>query len=307
MLYSQVNLIVGDVFKLQTDLVNVMDDALDVVKWFNSHSRALGILQAEQADRGEAMLCLILPALTRWTSHYLSARRLLQLRNHLQVIALRRREELRLVAGARREDTEKADRIIGLITQDAFWSRVERYVNSPCNAATVLTSLFSVRDHLEPLAVAANATQADNARLDVVLLTLGNLYRIFSKPKYDIAIRSRIHSSLEKRWSKVDQPVFLLAIIFNPYLRGDCFRDDNPFRTFQPVWALVQEVYQRMFQKPAPPGMRLTFQRYWSRSEKWSDELLDLEGIRTSADALVSELYIQKPLIWLTQLYRTRM
>lgn len=37
-----------------------------------------------------------------------------------------------------------------------------------------------VKRHLEPLAVAANITQANDCRLDQVLITFGFLYRFFS-------------------------------------------------------------------------------------------------------------------------------
>ncbi|KAG1853779.1 hypothetical protein C8R48DRAFT_610668, partial [Suillus tomentosus] len=58
----------------------VINDALEVVKWFNNHSRALGILNEVQRNvfSGKTR-SLILPVLTRWTSHYLSVRRLLEL------------------------------------------------------------------------------------------------------------------------------------------------------------------------------------------------------------------------------------
>ena len=56
----------------------------------------------------------------------------------------------------------------------------------------------SVRDHLAPLAAAANTIQSDNCRLDTVLIALANLYRMFSDSKYDLEIRRSILRSLEK-------------------------------------------------------------------------------------------------------------
>ena len=75
----QINLIVGDIFKLKGFFIAIIDDALEVVKWFNSHSQALGLLQSVQLHKLGKILALILPVLTRWTSHYLSVRRLIDL------------------------------------------------------------------------------------------------------------------------------------------------------------------------------------------------------------------------------------
>lgn len=75
-----------------------------------------------------------------------------------------------------------------------------------------------VQRYLEPLAVATNATQSDSACLDVVVLTLVNLFRIFSDPTLDAAISAAIRASLEKRWCKADHSIFILAVVFNPYL-----------------------------------------------------------------------------------------
>jgi hypothetical protein len=39
----QINLIVGDFLSLKTGFLSCIPDALEVIKWFNSHSRALGL------------------------------------------------------------------------------------------------------------------------------------------------------------------------------------------------------------------------------------------------------------------------
>lgn len=60
----QINLIVGDIFKLKGFFIAIIDDALEVVKWFNSHSQALGLLQSVQLHKLGKILALILPVLT---------------------------------------------------------------------------------------------------------------------------------------------------------------------------------------------------------------------------------------------------
>lgn len=61
----QINLIVGDIFKLKGFFIAIIDDALEVVKWFNSHSQALSLLQSVQLHKLGKILALILPVLTR--------------------------------------------------------------------------------------------------------------------------------------------------------------------------------------------------------------------------------------------------
>ncbi|KIK76263.1 hypothetical protein PAXRUDRAFT_110784, partial [Paxillus rubicundulus Ve08.2h10] len=68
----QINLIVGDIFKIKHHFVQIINDTLEVVKWFNNHGQALGLLQDAQMAKFGQILALILPVLTRWTSHYLS-------------------------------------------------------------------------------------------------------------------------------------------------------------------------------------------------------------------------------------------
>lgn len=46
---------------------------------------------------------------------------------------------------------------------------------------------FRVQAILEPLAIAANVTQASHTRLDHVLITLGNLFRLYTEANIDEA------------------------------------------------------------------------------------------------------------------------
>ena len=41
----------------------------------------------------------------------------------------------------------------------------------------------------------------------------------------------KVYCSLETRWAKIDQDVFLMAVVLNPYLRRDRFNHSNRFLT----------------------------------------------------------------------------
>ncbi|KAF8890190.1 hypothetical protein BD779DRAFT_1438833, partial [Infundibulicybe gibba] len=120
----QINLVVGDYFKLKTRFVKVVDDALEVVKWFNNHSRALGILKEAQRAQSQKVLGLVLPVITRWTSHYLSTRRLLELEYIFRLLALDRsqRAALLLCAGTKADAKQKAEEIFTIIDRSDFWN-----------------------------------------------------------------------------------------------------------------------------------------------------------------------------------------
>lgn len=122
----QINLIVGDIFKLKGFFIAIIDDALEVVKWFNSHSRALGLLQSVQLHKLGKILALILPVLTRWTSHYLSVRRLIDLEVAFKQVLLDHTPELIVAAGPKRAAKEKAQDVLSILEGHGFWTKLKQ-------------------------------------------------------------------------------------------------------------------------------------------------------------------------------------
>jgi len=79
--------------------------------------------------------------------------------------------------------------------------------------------VIRIQKILEPLAITANVAQALHTHLDHVLLMLGNLARIFSQNlEFDKDLHLGILTSLEKRWKKADQDVFIMAVFLNPFI-----------------------------------------------------------------------------------------
>ncbi|KAI4293797.1 hypothetical protein K525DRAFT_181093, partial [Schizophyllum commune Loenen D] len=124
-----VQLIVVDLWRVDDPLIREMDRATEVVKWFNNHSLALGLLRQEQSvahPSGKA-LSLILPATTRWTSHYLCIARLLDLESSLRVlpISATNQDTLKRAAGPKRDAKAKVNEIIKTILDLEFWERLK--------------------------------------------------------------------------------------------------------------------------------------------------------------------------------------
>lgn len=122
----QINLVVGDIFKAKGVFVEIIDDAVEVIKWFNNHSRALGQLKKVQKTKIGTILALIKPVLTRWTSHYLSISCLVQLEIPFKQLLLDHLDNMRLAAGRKREEKEKAEEILEIVGGYGFWANLRK-------------------------------------------------------------------------------------------------------------------------------------------------------------------------------------
>ena len=80
--------------------------------------------------------------------------------------------------------------------------------------------------HLQPLAIAANLTQGSFCRLDEVLLVFGYLFNQFAglNDLQDNLLKHAVLNSIELRWSKCEQDVFIAAAILNPFLKIKPFK-----------------------------------------------------------------------------------
>ena len=125
----QINLVVGDYLK-GSGFLKVIERALEVVKWFNNHGKALTLFNNEQtidSPHVKKALALILPIITRWTAHYLSVDRLLVVSKPMQLCCIRHHSTLLTCAGKTREHKEKAEEIITTVGDNKFWSDIVRY------------------------------------------------------------------------------------------------------------------------------------------------------------------------------------
>ncbi|QRW23050.1 hypothetical protein RhiXN_08086 [Rhizoctonia solani] len=60
----QINLVVGDIMSLTSQLVDTADDAINIIKWMLNHLYLLGLFCQEQAQDGRKPCSLALPVLT---------------------------------------------------------------------------------------------------------------------------------------------------------------------------------------------------------------------------------------------------
>ena len=128
----QSNLLAGDYLAIP-GYSPVISAAVDIVRWFNNHSTALDLFNQEQLwtyrDRTRPR-ALLLPAATRWTSHFQSVARLLQLSTAMQACILRNKDRLLEIAAASQTDNARATAlsVIASIEDGMFWRKLERFV-----------------------------------------------------------------------------------------------------------------------------------------------------------------------------------
>ncbi|CDO68274.1 hypothetical protein BN946_scf184799.g1 [Trametes cinnabarina] len=229
----QVERVVIDYFGVKTDIFIWTKQADELIRWLRSRTYVLGLLNEIQLGLPGASnhppKTVILGALTRWTTMYLAYKRLLELKLPLEHLAA----HPLLAASGNAESRQKTKDMLDRLKNPLFWYNLAR-----------------VKLHLEPLAIAANITQSQDCRLDDVLLTFGFLYQSFNAlvEERDNAVRTAVLGSLEKRWAKADQDVFIAAVILNPYLRLSPFRASLT-QYFVPatVYGLILRLWDRFY------------------------------------------------------------
>lgn len=146
--------------------------------------------------------------------------------------------------------------------------------------------------YLEPLSVALNVAQAANTRLDHILITFGNLYRIFNRRDIDPAICECILRSLELRWGKADQDIFILAVFLNPYIRCRLFNPQHTTFCAAGLFTIVEWVFGRLFKHEAGSGLFEAFLSYFHWADEFTAENWHLNRFKAMYEKEVCTLMI---------------
>lgn len=111
--------------------------AIELIKWFNNHSYALGILKNEQLAHTTIVLILILPILTRWTTHYLAVRRVLLIGAYIRSVVELRYDDLVKAGGNRSDAKAKARTVLGYVRDPMFWHGLSRCASISITSLTI--------------------------------------------------------------------------------------------------------------------------------------------------------------------------
>ena len=111
--------------------------------------------------------------------------------------------------------TQDAEEHCNLIADQSFWEGLEHIIGD-----------------IEPICYGTNINQKDSMRADQVLLTLAGMYTHFSNhPIPEVA--DGMTKRLEKHWKDCDQPLFILALILNPFECLLCFGEKAEMNHFK--------------------------------------------------------------------------
>jgi len=146
--------------------------------------------------------------------------------------------------------------------------------------------------HIGPLALAVNFAQAAHCCLDEVLIILGyltskylSLLQTATSTDDQIGLRA-IVESLEKRWSKSDQMVFIAAVILNPLYKAKPFSQIRQFTTAG-ITSLLSKLWQRFQSTPVPESLRKEILDYLQDRGNYEGFSEWVEGERNAAEAQV--------------------
>ena len=148
--------------------------------------------------------------------------RLLQFRQAMQVVLLRRKDEiLDMIKDNKSKD--RADTVLSAAQPDHFW-----------------TELIHMVQTLLPLRIAVRVLESDTARLDQVLEQYGHLLNHFSGTDHMLI-------SLEKRWAKMEQKLFLLAYVLHPARHFSFINSTLSFAYSSSIAMYATGYYDRFF------------------------------------------------------------
>ena len=120
-----------------------------------------------------------------------------------------------------------------------------------------------MKNHLEPLAWAANITQTAQCHVYDVLITFAYLHFQYSSltDPDDAPACNAILSSIERRWKKTDQDVFIAGILLNPFHKAQPFCA-APFSTSVSLYNLIHRLWSRFYSETPPAGLYIDFKAY---------------------------------------------
>jgi hypothetical protein len=130
-LATQINLVVGNYLACEKLFVSISREASELISWLRGRTFVLASIRETQASLNKAAVSVLRIILTRWTAHFLAYRRLLDLRQSLEIIATQeenRADDQKLIIKGRREAKEQARKMLKLIQNPDFWRSIARFV-----------------------------------------------------------------------------------------------------------------------------------------------------------------------------------
>ncbi|KAE9385453.1 hypothetical protein BT96DRAFT_791585, partial [Gymnopus androsaceus JB14] len=97
-------------------------------------------------------------------------------------------------------------------------------------------------------------------------------------------------------WKKADQDVFILALVFNPYIRAQAFKNGSPFQSVAGLWNIVYHTYKWFYDEEPDSKFRRNFTSYLAGTGLWSDERMSFKY--HSEDAENRNTFVNLVQVW---------
>ena len=146
----QMNLLVGSYFKHEYGAAEALKQAFDLINWWRWHLVPFEWLLLEM----DHSLALLTGCLTRWGSQVAAIIRLLQFKQSMQVVLVRRKQEI-LNTLAKKDQRDRAAAILSVAQKDEFWS-----------------SLAHLVQNLLPVRIALRVLESDNSQIGLSARTV---------------------------------------------------------------------------------------------------------------------------------------
>lgn len=191
---------------MNEEAAETAEEATDLISWILNHGKVQSIFNEVQAEIFGKVLTFLVANLTRWGTHFVAFDRLWDLKDSLRRGVISRREDIisaQVGAEKTRQKKQKLedDAIVHceLIDNGGFWRRLKAVV-----------------DDLEPICLGINLNQTDTLHPDRALLTFAGIFLYFQK-HLKPSVATGMMKRVEKRWKALDQPMFILAMVLNPF------------------------------------------------------------------------------------------
>jgi len=118
-----------------------------------------------------------------------------------------------------------------------------------------------------------------------VLITFAFLYIRYSKlvDTEDIKARDAILGSIEQRWLKTDQDVFVAGILLNPFHKAQPFRT-APFSTVAGLYNLLHCLWRRFYHNNPPVELYAEYRAYMAGAGDFQAMYNFMQGMQASAE-----------------------
>ncbi|KAJ7926541.1 ribonuclease H-like domain-containing protein [Mycena leptocephala] len=231
----QGQLILGDYLREFEEAAKLMGELIDFVNWLNNHDKVRAIFDTQQQEMFGKILPYLLPNLTRWTTHLVAAIRFAFLKAPIRAAILNHRDaivkaQVGAETNARKRLALEEDAIYhcDLVESNAWWDKLQKIIIPDLDHICYLT----------------NIAQSDHVHPDQFLLALVSLFLHFHgfstrQKASERGLGQRMCKRIEKRFKELDQVVFVLALILNPFEKLSRFGDKAQIDVFKLSTELV--------------------------------------------------------------------